>query len=313
METLVPPVKKKKTFKKILKYTGLALCGVIVFVAITISINPEGVKYFLGSLIRGVPINTPVDLNRYAYGANIGWIDFNPTGGNVQVGDDGLAGYAYGENTGWINLDEVVHDGNGNLSGYAWGANIGWIDFNPTGGGVTINTSTGAFSGYAYGENTGWISFSGTNYGVITDWRPPVLGRVNNYTITVTTGVNGFISPNSVNLGQGGSQTFNIIPAIGYKIADVLVDLESVGAVATYTFSNVSARHTISATFSKIDTTPEVEQLQEQPKDQANTANYVKGILNQLNLLIFQNPSTETQSIMQKLLQTLKDLLKLNN
>ena len=40
----------------------------------------------------------------------------------------------------------VLDSGN---SIYAWGTNVGWINFNPTDGGVTINTSTGDFSGYA--------------------------------------------------------------------------------------------------------------------------------------------------------------------
>ena len=39
----------------------------------------------------------------------------------------------------------------------------------------------------------------------------------------------------------------------GYKIADVLVDGKSVGAVGTYTFKNVTAKHTITAKFEKTD------------------------------------------------------------
>jgi hypothetical protein len=40
-----------------------------------------------------------------------------------------------------------------------------------------------------------------------------------------------------------------ITPASGYRIASVLVDGVSVGAVDTYNFTNVQAPHTISATF----------------------------------------------------------------
>ncbi len=172
--------------KLIIFYIILAIVAVICILFVT----GEG-KYILGSLLNGVSINTPTSSNHYAYGENIGWIDFNPTGGSVKVGDNGLTGYAYGENVGWISLGDgdathppyannsstnwgVNNDGSGNLSGYAYGENIGWIDFNPTGGGVKINTTTGAFSGYAYGENIGWISFSGTGYGVNTDWRAPI-------------------------------------------------------------------------------------------------------------------------------------------
>ncbi|EDN69315.1 Na-Ca exchanger/integrin-beta4 [Beggiatoa sp. PS] len=36
---------------------------------------------------------------------------------------------------------------------------MGWINFNPTGGGVTLNTTSGDFDGYAWAENAGWIHF----------------------------------------------------------------------------------------------------------------------------------------------------------
>src|SRR5207247_2526914 len=40
-----------------------------------------------------------------------------------------------------------------------------------------------------------------------------------------------------------------ITPAAHYHVADVLVDGSSVGAVTSYTFSNVTGDHTIAATF----------------------------------------------------------------
>ena len=48
----------------------------------------------------------------------------------------------------------------------------------------------------------------------------------------------------------GGSQTYSITPTLGYHVADVLIDGLSKGPVTTYTFSNIVANHTISATFS---------------------------------------------------------------
>ena len=53
----------------------------------------------------------------------------------------------------------------------------------------------------------------------------------------------------SVASDSGGSLTFTIAANTGYAIADVLVDGISVGAVASYTFSNVTANHTIAASF----------------------------------------------------------------
>jgi len=78
---------------------------------------------------------------KYAWGENIGWIDFSTTTGNVHVTDSGLSGYALSETVGWIYLGDISNDGAGNLSGTAWSENAGWIKFNPTNGGVIINSS----------------------------------------------------------------------------------------------------------------------------------------------------------------------------
>jgi hypothetical protein len=75
------------------------------------------------------------------------------------------------------------------------------------------------------------------------------------YTITASAGTGGSISPmGEVIVNCGANQTFNISPAAGYIIQDVLVDGASVGAVSTYTFENVRAPHTIQASFALIPT-----------------------------------------------------------
>ncbi len=73
------------------------------------------------------------------------------------------------------------------------------------------------------------------------------------YTITSSAGANGTITPNgatSVNCGE--DQIFTFTADAGYIIDDVIVDGSSVGAVATYTFTNVSANHTISVSFEEL-------------------------------------------------------------
>ena len=71
------------------------------------------------------------------------------------------------------------------------------------------------------------------------------------YTIAATAGAGGSIDPSgNVNVEHGANQTFTITPNENYNIEDVLVDGESVGPRATYTFNNVTAGHTIHATFS---------------------------------------------------------------
>lgn len=72
------------------------------------------------------------------------------------------------------------------------------------------------------------------------------------YTITATAGEGGSITPTgAVSVKEGASQTFAIAAQEGYAIADVLVDGQSVGAVDSYTFENVTANHTIAALFTK--------------------------------------------------------------
>ena len=72
------------------------------------------------------------------------------------------------------------------------------------------------------------------------------------YTITATAGEGGSITPaGAVSVKEGASQTFAIAAQEGYAIADVLVDGQSVGAVDSYTFENVTANHTIAALFTK--------------------------------------------------------------
>lgn len=99
----------------------------------------------------------------YAWGENVGWVDF----ANVTISDTALSGYIYGENIGWIDLSTVTNTNAGGFSGYAWGENVGWVDFS----GVSIGTD-GVFVGSAYGENIGWISFGTGDNKVLTDWRP---------------------------------------------------------------------------------------------------------------------------------------------
>lgn len=74
-------------------------------------------------------------------------------------------------------------------------------------------------------------------------------GHSTSYTITATANKGGAISPSSASVKAGGNKTFTIAADIGYQISDVLVDGQSVGAVSSYTFSNVRSKHAIEAFF----------------------------------------------------------------
>ncbi len=79
------------------------------------------------------------------------------------------------------------------------------------------------------------------------------LAPTTTYTITSTAGAGGSISPSgTVAVSSGANQAFNITPNSGYQIATVVVDGVNQGALASYTFTNVTANHAISATFSQI-------------------------------------------------------------
>jgi hypothetical protein len=132
--------------------------------------------------------------NKYAYGANIGWMDWTggtgETASGAVIGAYVCSGYIYSANVGWINLGTgspangiryqnnaandfgVNQDGLGNLGGYAYGANIGWINFENTGA-PKVNMVTGQMSGHVWSANCGWISLSNAVAYVQTDTISP--------------------------------------------------------------------------------------------------------------------------------------------
>jgi len=137
---------------------------------------------------------------------------------------------------------------------------------------VTYGTAVGTLptptrSGYNFG---GWFTqtnSNGTQYYATTVyntagnttiyayWSPI---PITTYTITASAGSNGTISPNgNISVNQGNSQTFNFYPNNGYEINQVSVD-GSTNATAKangyYTFSNVTASHTISVSFQQTNT-----------------------------------------------------------
>lgn len=76
---------------------------------------------------------------------------------------------------------------------------------------------------------------------------------VSQYTITASAGPNGTISPEgTIGVSYGDVRTFVMKPALGYKIAQVLVNGENqpeAVETGTYTFNNIADNYTIAATF----------------------------------------------------------------
>lgn len=135
---------------------------------------------------------TIVATNKYAYGANVGWLDWRgDTNNGAVIGEYVCSGYIYAANVGWINLGNgspangiqyqnnsatdfgVNQDGTGKLTGYAYGANIGWINFEQTYGQPKVDLYTGKLSGSIWSANCGWISLSNAVAHVQTDSIQP--------------------------------------------------------------------------------------------------------------------------------------------
>ena len=129
--------------------------------------------------------------NKFAYGANIGWVNWqgDVTNGAV-LGEYVLSGNIYSANCGWINLGDGTPVNGINylnnsatdfgvnvmpsitpckvdLRGFAYGANIGWINFENIGN-PQVDIASGALSGYAYGANVGWINLGMFANSVVT-------------------------------------------------------------------------------------------------------------------------------------------------
>lgn len=128
-----------------------------------------------------------IDSNhKYAYGANVGWIDVGGSNDGGVIGQFFCSGFIYGANIGWIHLGDgtpdngvaysnssgsdygVNHDGLGHLSGYAYGENIGWVTFEQSYGEPQVDMTSGILSGYVWSGNIGWISLSNSTAHVRT-------------------------------------------------------------------------------------------------------------------------------------------------
>jgi hypothetical protein len=178
--------------------------------------------------------NGTIDTNyKYAWGENLGWVNFGCDYCNVQVTDSGITGYAWSRQYGWINLSPtnggVTNTSEGVLGGNAWSSNLGWITFS----GATINSS-GKFTGTAgtSGSKAGRISFDCANCNVATDWRP-ASARTSSETTGGGTGGGGSslikkITETSTGTGidsDGYKNWFNNVVSRADVVKDGVIDL----------------------------------------------------------------------------------------
>ncbi|MBE7074685.1 MAG: hypothetical protein E7376_01735 [Clostridiales bacterium] len=141
-------------------------------------------------------------------------------------------------------------------------------------------TISAAQSSYAYGSeasftitpNAGYsiecLIIDGTQYtnGILTAYTFKNITAnhtisakfvINKYTITVTQAANGSISAAQSSYNYGTNASFTITPNAGYSIECLIIDGAeyTTGTLTAYTFTNITANHTISAKFTAESTT----------------------------------------------------------
>ncbi|MGP8199328.1 MAG: hypothetical protein ACLQU4_07490 [Limisphaerales bacterium] len=221
------------------------------------------------SPVRAATTIDPV--TKYAYGANIGWMDWSggsgETANGVVIGAYVCSGYIYSANAGWINLGSgspangiyyqnlsandfgVNQDSLGNLRGYAYGANIGWINFENTGA-PAVNMITGAMSGYVWSANCGWISLDNAYAYVQTDSISPgalapdglpIAWLLTNFG---TTNVNANSDPTGKGMTVGQDYLAGTDPNNANSILKITSGSFSTGGTSgTLTWNSVPTRH----------------------------------------------------------------------
>lgn len=167
----------------------------------------------------------------------------------------------------------TAHDAAGNTGTGASGANFTidrWTitasagangSISPTGAVAVVQ---GANQGFTITANSGFhvsdVTVDGSSVGAVTGYTftnvtanhtiAASFAANSTFTITASAGANGSISPSgAVVVSSGANQGFTITPNSGFHVSDVTVDGSSVGAVTSYTFTNVTANHTIAASF----------------------------------------------------------------
>ncbi|HOV85668.1 MAG TPA: S8 family serine peptidase [Syntrophobacteraceae bacterium] len=180
------------------------------------------------------------------------------SGAGLEIDCDGNL-WAVDQNTRMVYQVESGEEGAGCKS-----SDVPWLSEAPTSGSVSIDSSVNVeltFDATTLEPATYKARLViSTNTGqdpIVVPVTLTVQEEVDIFTITATVkdGKGGSISPSGeVQVPYGSDSTFTIKPdkANGYKTVDVIVDGVSVGARATYTFSEVSANHTITAVFGKI-------------------------------------------------------------
>jgi hypothetical protein len=223
---------------------------------LNLSINPDG-----SGSVTGTGIDCPGDCTE----------SFSTSGATIQLTATPAEGYVFTNWTGDINLTEnpVTMNmdtsknvtANFGINAYTINVTVGLGGLITPSGSVTVNP--GGSQTFTITSNTGYhvtdVRVDGVSVGAVTTYTFNNLNAnhtievsfaINQYTLIATAGPNGTIIPSGpIIMDHGGSLTFTITPNVGYRISDLKVDGGSIGPATTYTFTNVTAAHTIEAIF----------------------------------------------------------------
>ncbi len=231
-------------------------------------------EYVVTATTHNGGIITPAGATTYTYGA-MPVYTITPNAG-YHISDVKVNGVSVGAVTTYtfpaITADQTIEA--------EFAANVYTVTVNTT----TNGTITGPATSYSYGATptytitpaTGYyivdVTVDGQSVGAVSTYTfAPITGNHTigatfaqlTYTINAIAGNGGSITPAGATVvNYGANQSYTIAAATGYHIDNVFVDGVSVGAVTSYTFSNVTADHTISATFAANTFTVTVNQPQ---------------------------------------------------
>lgn len=239
-------------------------------------------SYTFTSLSTNHSIFATFTISNYIISASAGENGAISPSGPISVNYGANQTFAITPNTGYHVVD-VVADGvsHGPITSYTFSNVTGGHDISATfavntftisasagaNGAITpsgaVSVNYGANQSFTITPNTGYhvadVVVDGASQGAITSYTfsnakgahsISATFAIDTFTVSASAGENGAITPSgAVSVNYGASQAFTITPSSGYTILDVVVDGVSQGPVATYIFTNVTANHTISASF----------------------------------------------------------------
>ena len=180
--------------------------------------NSEGQTYTFTNVTANHTISVTFKVKQFTITASTTANGTITPSGSVLVNYGSDKSFTITPSTGYI-IDKILVDGNS----------------------ITINSPTGQIYDFSNLNSNHTISAS---------------FKLKQYTISASVSSNGSISPSgSIKVDHGTDKTFTITPSVGYVIASIMVDGNSEAVTTpteqTYTFTNVTANHSISATFSQ--------------------------------------------------------------